>query len=113
MSRRLQGNGLWESSRIILPEFRERMLESDNNQQRKEKPILDGQETEQIEQALVISYNRRVPVELRVFDPFEDTRISGVVTVLNIGRRLIKLLRGEDDYQWIEIDTIVGAYIDS
>ncbi|MNW28916.1 YolD-like protein [compost metagenome] len=97
MGKKLEGNGLFESSRFMLPEHAERMRQHYIEETRKFKPVLDAQEIELIEQALVNSYNRRVPVELRVFDPFEDVRLSGVVTVLNSGRRMVKLLQGEDE----------------
>ncbi|WP_028592456.1 YolD-like family protein [Paenibacillus massiliensis] len=111
MGKKLQGNGLFESSRFMLPEHAERMRQHYIEETRKSKPILDAQEIEQIEQALVNSYNRRVPVELKVFDPFEDVRLSGVVTALNTSIREIKLRQGEEDYKWIKLSHIMAAYI--
>lgn len=113
MGKKLQGNGLFESSRFMLPEHAERMRQHYKEESRRFKPVLDVQEIEQIEQVLVNSYNRRVPVELRVFNPFDEVRVSGVVTALNTGRRMVKILEGEDDYHWIEIDNILGTYVDS
>ncbi|WP_025681778.1 YolD-like family protein [Paenibacillus massiliensis] len=112
MSKKLEGNGLFEGSRFILPEHAARIREQYIEETRRSKPIMDDQEVQLIEQALVNSYNRRVPVELQVFDPFDDIRVSGVVTVLNTGRRMAKILQGDNDYQWIEIDDILGAYVD-
>lgn len=112
MGRKLEGNGIFESSRMILPEHAARIREHYIEETRRSKPILDDQEVQLIEQALVNSYNRRVPVELRVFDPFEDVKVNGVVTVLNSGRRMAKLMQGEDEYRWVEIDDILGAYVD-
>ncbi|WP_028590373.1 YolD-like family protein [Paenibacillus massiliensis] len=112
MGRKLEGNGLFEGSRFILPEHAARIREHYIEETRRSKPILDDQEVQLIEQALVNSYNRRVSVELWVFDPFDDVKLNGVVTALNTGRRMAKLLQSEDDYRWIEIDDILGAYVD-
>lgn len=109
MGKKLQGNGIFESSRFMLPEHAERMRQHYIEETRKFKPVLDAQEIELIEQAIVNSYNRRVPVELRVFDPFEDVRMSGVVTALNTSLREIKLMQGEDDYEWIKLRDIMGC----
>lgn len=66
MGKKLQGNGLFESSRMILPEHAARIRQHYVEETRRSKPVLDSQEIEQIEQALVNSYNWRVPVKLGV-----------------------------------------------
>ncbi|MBP2243874.1 YolD-like family protein [Paenibacillus xylanexedens] len=43
MRSRLQGNGLYESSRMILPDHREAWLEQEEKALEKEKPTLDEQ----------------------------------------------------------------------
>lgn len=111
MGKKLEGNGIFESSRFMLPEHAERMRKHYIEETRRPKPVLDAQEIELIEQALVISYNRRVLVELQVFDPFEDMRMSGVVTALNTTLREIKLMQGEDDYKWIRLEEVISARI--
>lgn len=111
MGRKLEGNGIFESSRMMLPEHQERILNHYREEQQKTKPILDAQEVEQIEKALVNSYNRRVPVELKVFDPFKEIRMSGVVTALNTSLREIKLMQGEDNYKWIRLEEVISAHI--
>lgn len=51
MGKKLEGNGLWESSRIILPEHKEGYLRLMKDRQRRGKPELDDQEVQLIEQA--------------------------------------------------------------
>lgn len=41
MSKKLTGNGLWESSRMMLPEHREQFLEQRRSLKKHEKPSLD------------------------------------------------------------------------
>ncbi|MEK3788729.1 YolD-like family protein [Paenibacillus sp. FSL K6-1230] len=110
MSKKLQGNGLFDSSRFMLPEHSERIRRHYIEEQRKEKPILDDQEVQLIEQALVDSYNHRQPVTLKLFGPFEDVEITGVVTALNSSRREVKLLDEVGEYQWVELGEILAAY---
>ncbi|MEC0234097.1 YolD-like family protein [Paenibacillus kribbensis] len=109
MGKKLEGNGFWESSRIILPEHREGYLRLMREEQRRNKPELDEQETRLIERALIDSYNRRTEVMVSIFDPFDDTTMTGVVTSVNTARREIKLSRGEDDFSWIKLEDIISV----
>lgn len=48
MRSRLKDNGLYESSRMILPEHREAWLAQCEQQERRGKPVLDEQEYQRI-----------------------------------------------------------------
>ncbi|MNB97106.1 YolD-like protein [compost metagenome] len=108
MGKKLVGNGIIESSRMILTEHRDAYLEHMNQLNRREKPTLDNQEVQMIERAIVDSFNRRCVIELTLFDPFEDEKISGVVSSFNTSTREVRLLLGED-YRWIKISEILSA----
>ncbi|MGG4214327.1 YolD-like family protein [Paenibacillus sp. FSL L8-0638] len=107
MSKKLEGNDLWESSRIIIPEHKEAYLRLMKDRQRRGKPELDDQEVQLIEQALIESYNTRQPITLVVFSPFGDEELTGVITSINTARREVKLFRGEDDFSWIKLEDII------
>ncbi|WP_431089104.1 YolD-like family protein [Paenibacillus sp. 8b26] len=111
MGKKLEGNGMWESSRMILPEHRDAYLRLMKEQGRRSKPTLDDQEMQQIEQAIIVSYNERKPITLRVFNPFDDEELCGFVTVINTSRREVKLSRGEEDFSWIKLEEIIEAGI--
>ncbi|PNQ81616.1 YolD-like family protein [Paenibacillus sp. F4] len=111
MSKKLEENGLWESSRIIIPEHKEAYLKLMKDRQRRGKPELDDQEVQLIEQALIESYNSRTTVTLLVFSPFDDEELCGVVTSINTARREVKLFRGEDDFSWIKLEDIISAIV--
>ncbi|PNQ78098.1 MULTISPECIES: YolD-like family protein [Paenibacillus] len=111
MSKKLEGNGLWGSSRIIIPEHKEAYLKLMKDRQRRGKPEIDDQEVQLIEQALIESYNTRQPVTLVVFSPFDDEELTGVITSINTARREVKLFRGEDDFSWIKLEDIISASI--
>ncbi|WP_311080990.1 YolD-like family protein [Paenibacillus polymyxa] len=109
MGKKLEGNGLWESSRIIIPEHKEAYLKLMKDRQRRGKPELDDLEVQLIEQALIDSYNTRTAVSVTVFSPFDDTVMTGVVTSINTARREVKLSRGEDDFSWIKLEDIISV----
>jgi hypothetical protein len=111
MSKKLEGNGLWESSRIIIPEHKEAYLKLMKDRQRRGKPELDDQEVQLIEHALIESYNSRQPVTVVVFSPFDDAELTGVVTSINTARREVKLFRDEDDFSWIKLEDIISAIV--
>lgn len=108
MATKLEGNGLFESSRMILPEHREAynlyMIQKDP----RPKPVIDEQEWQQIGQALQDSFNQHVPVTLQLYDPYEDKQATGFVTVINMFTKEIKLRYG-DDWDWIKFEDIVSA----
>lgn len=110
MSKKLYGNGVFEGSRFMLPEHAARIRERYIEETRREKPTIDDQELQLIEQALVDSYNQRQPVTLHLFDPFSNVQVTGIVTALNTNRREVKLLQAEDDYTWIKLKDILSAY---
>lgn len=111
MGKKLLDNGLFESSRMILPEHKEAWIRREESKKVRTKPVLDDQEVQQIEYLLVESFNKRIPVVLTIFDPIEDQRVIGVVTSINTYLREIKLVIFEDDWQWIKLKDIISASI--
>lgn len=106
MGKKLEGNGTFESSRIIIPEHKEAYLKLMKDRQRRGKPELDDQ---LIEQALIDSYNTRTAVTVTIFNPFDDEVMTGVITVINTARCEVKLARGEDDFSWIKLEDIISV----
>lgn len=109
MASKLSANGIYEGSRMILPEHREAYLYEMSKQERRGKPILDDQEVQLIEEAIFESYQECKSVTLTVFNPFDDEDIRGVVASIDKPKRRIKLVRAEEDYSWIKIEEISGA----
>lgn len=109
MASKLTGNGIIEGSRIILPEHREAYLNEMNKQERRGKPVLDEQEIQLIEQAILESYQECKSITLTVFNPFDDEELRGVVTSIDKPNRRIKLVRGDEDYSWPKIEEIISA----
>ncbi|KAA8750080.1 YolD-like family protein [Paenibacillus sp. UASWS1643] len=109
MSSKLAGNGLFESSRMILPEHREAWLEHQAKALEKEKPILDEQEMQLIQGAINDSFHQRLRIQITEFDPIEDKMYEGVVSVVNTVRMEIKLVFPDKDWKYIKIADIMSA----
>lgn len=107
--KKLEGNGLWESSRMMLPEHTIRIIHDEREQLRKEKPEIDPQEWELIDQALYYSMADHAPIKLTIFDAFVDRQAKG--TVMKVDRQLkrIKISWSEEDWDWIEMSEIIAA----
>jgi len=107
--RKLEGNGLWESSRMMLPEHSVAINQQLRDEGRKVMPMLDAQEMELIERALAESYRDHRRIKLRVFDEYEDIELAGIVTAVQTYRWEIKLATGPGDWQWVKIEDILSA----
>lgn len=107
--KKLEGNGLWESSRMMLPEHKETIIRRQLEEGRKDRPTLDPQEMELIEQALAESFHEHRTITARLFDEYDDIELSGIVVLIHTFRREIKLSIDEGEWQWIKIDGIVSV----
>ncbi|MDL1163157.1 YolD-like family protein [Yersinia pestis] len=108
--KKLEGNGLWESSRMMLPEHKETIIRRQLEEGRKGRPALDPQEMELIEQAMAESFHEHRTVTVKLYDEYEDTELTGIVVLIHTFRREIKLSMPEGEWQWIKIDEIISAH---
>lgn len=109
MRSRLEGNGLYESSRMIMPEHREAWLAQQEEMLEKEKPMLDEQELQLIYSLLNDSFHQRIRVRVTVFDPIEDKVYEGIVSVVNTFLKEIKLVFEDGDWKYIKLATIISV----
>lgn len=79
--KKLEGNGLWESSRMMLPEHKDQILlrnkREDNFQGN--RPELDDSELEHIIRIVQNSLQYSIPVKVRLYDPQEVLIVAGIV----------------------------------
>ncbi|MEK4273145.1 YolD-like family protein [Paenibacillus sp. FSL R7-0026] len=108
MKGKLFGNGLFESSRMMLPEHKEAWL-THQEKQLKEKPILDEQEIQLIQGKINDSFHQRIRIQVTVFDPIEDKVYEGIVSVVNTFLKEIKLVFSDGDWKYIKLDTIMSV----
>lgn len=92
-----------------MPEHKEAMKCQSREATRKTRPILDGQELEQIQQVLSGSFHEHRRITLRLFDEYDNVEISGIVTAIQTYRREIKLATTPGDWQWIRIEDILSV----
>lgn len=109
MSKKLTDNGLFDSSRMMLPQHKETILIHQKELNRMAKPVIDEQEWQLIGQALQDSFNDHVKVTLTVFDPFNTRDLTGFVTVINTFRKEIKLSIDQGEWEWIKFSDIIAA----
>lgn len=107
---KLNGNGIFESSRFVIPQHREALLVYQHERARRTRPQIDDQEWEVIGGKLQQSMNERETITVRVFDPFAYKEEAGVVVDIDTYRQRFKLL-GEDDWQWIKIEDVMEVSI--
>ncbi|MEK3776597.1 YolD-like family protein [Paenibacillus sp. FSL K6-4396] len=110
MSIKLAGNGLFESSRMMLPEHKEAWLTHIKEQKRRVKPELDEQEIQRVSEVLGESYSNSCTVDLVLFNPFYDDHVSGVVVGLDVSTRRVKLMLDEE-YRWISLAEIISESV--
>jgi len=109
MKGKLFGNGLFESSRMILPEHKEAWLIHQDKLLEKEKPILDEQEIQVIQGRINDSFHQRIRIRITVFDPIEDEVYEGIVSVVNTFLKEIKLVFADGEWKYINLDTIMSV----
>lgn len=108
MGKKLENNGMWESSRMMLPEHKEAILRDNKAVFKQHKPSLHEEELEIISRVIQESYMREQTITLVLFDEYENIHRTGIVTKIDRHKRTVKL-QDEDDYDWIMLDVIVKA----
>lgn len=106
--KKLEGNGLWEGSRMLMPEHKNRILDDPLNEEVQSKPDLDPQELAEISQVLAQSLEDCSPITITLFGEYEDRSIHGIVMRVDQHLRQIKFRYGEN-WDWIKIEDIIGA----
>jgi hypothetical protein len=108
ISKKLSGNGLWESSRMVLPEHRIRMFKHNEERGYKEKPSLHEDELEMLFQNINYSINQREIVSMTVFGVGQDRVINGVVTYINYDKKKLRI-EFDDGYEFVDFDEIINV----
>lgn len=104
MRKKLEGNGLWESSRMMLPEHKIAINEQEKTLRQRQRVELDEQEWENVALSVTESLHQRQPITLRLFHPLEELTVIGIVDRIDPlkGRFMV-------DGEWFAIHDIEGA----
>ncbi len=108
MSKKLEKNGLWESSRMMLPEHREAIVGQNRSLMKREKPDLDEQGQEEIVRAIGLSMLLSKPITFVLFDEYEERDITGIATKINKENGTVKIC-GAGGEEWIRFTDIICA----
>lgn len=109
MRKKLEGNGLWESSRMILIEHKDRILDDAQQQELRRRPELDPQALDELQQIFIQSIEEHSAITLTLFDPEGDRTARGIVMMVDVQRRQLKFRWSEDDWDWISIKDVMDA----
>lgn len=106
MRKKLVGNGLWESSRMMLPEHKVAINEHEKSLRLRERVELDEQEWEHVARSVTESLQQRQPIALRLFHPLEELAVIGIVERIDQlkGRFMV-------DGEWFSIQDIEGVSV--
>lgn len=108
MSKKLLGNGLFESSRMMLPEHKEAYILHQHNLRKNLRPQLDDQEIERISMLIAESMQFRKEVTLILFGEFDASELTGVITKIDQQKKNVRLTQG-NDFVWIQVMDIIDA----
>jgi hypothetical protein len=106
MSKKLEKNGQWESSRMMLPEHREAILERNRALQKREKPELDEQAQEEVVRAIGVSMWLSLPMTFVLYDEMADYELTGIAVKVDTLNRMVKVSAAGDEI-WIKFSDIL------
>ncbi|GFN31965.1 YolD-like family protein [Paenibacillus xylaniclasticus] len=104
MSKKLQGNGLWESSRMMLPEHKAEIISSAKAARYRPPAQLDEHEWERISRAVTESLELRRPIALRMYHAYEETKVIGTIDRIDLYRGRFMV-----DGEWFDLKQIEGV----
>jgi hypothetical protein len=112
VGKKLEKNGMWESSRMMLPEHKTAALSRDHVQFiQRTKPTLHEDEYEIIAAAIGQSMSNREPITINTFGNIGDNAHKGVVTRFDQMNKRVRI-DTEDDWEWIDMRDIVRAVVE-
>lgn len=106
--KKLEGNGLWEGSRMIMPEHKNRILSDAQMEEVRSKPELDPQALEEIQQILAQSMEDHSPITLTMFDAYKEKSVHGIVMRVDQQLRQVKF-RHDGEWDWIKLEDVIAA----
>jgi hypothetical protein len=112
LGKKLEANGLWESSRMILPEHKNASRKQANQVERMERPVLDDQDVEIISAVLFQSHRYQKAVRLTLYSEYVLRIVTGIVTCSQ--RDSFRLdtedpFTGVVDWEWLMFRDVIKA----
>ncbi|MEO2203655.1 YolD-like family protein [Paenibacillus pabuli] len=111
MSKKLEANGLWESSRMMLPQHKERIIQHRTQIHYQAKPLIHEDEWEMIAQNVDMSLNYTLQATIEVFNESGNRYIHGIVTSVSTFGKKIKI-EMDHGFEWVDFDQLVAVKLD-
>lgn len=111
MTKKLEGNGLWVSSRMMLPQQRERVIEHRKQENFKSKPILHEDEWEIIAQNLRMSLNYTLVASIELFHERGNKYVKGIVTSVKDFGKKVKV-ETDTGFETLDYDQMVSVKLE-
>ncbi|MGG3571224.1 YolD-like family protein [Bacillus gobiensis] len=102
-------NMRWESSRMMLPEHLEALLAHKKKQMKVEKPELNEQKIEDIENLIRESMEFVFPLQFKVYDSGYFREVKGLVEYINGRTKRLHVVDRKGDTNFIRYEDIVGV----
>jgi hypothetical protein len=80
LGKKLEANGLWESSRMMLPQHKDASVRKPTQIERLERSTLDDQEVEIISNVLFQSHRYQKVVRLTLYGEYEPRIVTDILT---------------------------------
>ncbi|GAB6929759.1 hypothetical protein JCM10914A_37420 [Paenibacillus sp. JCM 10914] len=81
--KKLTGNGLWESSRMMLFEHRDAIIEKQGTMHKQAHPLLDEQQAQWIAEKISDAYQNKRQIQLLVYGVYDHYTVRGVISRIN------------------------------
>ena len=91
MAKKLEGNGMWESSRMMLPEHREAIILQNAELNKKTMPTIHEDQWETFLRIIKESYESKLQIKVTVYSDYEDIDYVGIVVKIEQLKGEIKL----------------------
>jgi hypothetical protein len=110
MSKKLEGNGLWESSQMILSVHKENIVRYDCESDKKHRPVLDEQRIKELVRTISVSLFTERPVRVQIFGEIEDREVTGKIDKIATETRHLKI-DFENSFEWIKLEDVLEMEI--
>lgn len=101
-----RGNLTWEGSRMMLPEHKERIRQSNERDFRLEKHELDPDELERLGQVVMDSLHYTKSVSITYWHQWAYHEVTGIIAQVSKDQKQVKLELENGDVLYIAVDCL-------
>lgn len=99
-------NLMWESSRMMLPEHKEKIRQHQHEQKLNTKPVLDEQRLEEFAGLVTRAWKNESALSLTLYDPAGTYTITGHIRTIDPQEKKL-LFTTEQGTEWLSFHDIV------